>query len=66
METVETLTACDGSVAEIRNRGNDWFLKIVSRETGHARWGTKAEIYDDAAIFTATGRLPVSGHAGGF
>ena len=61
-KVLEAITATDGSKAELVQHGRHTFsLTIISRKTGHNRWGTRKEIAEDVEFFTATGRLPVSG-----
>lgn len=58
---VETITAQDGTIAELRQHDRHTYsLTIVSRHTGHNRWGTRAEIEQDKEHFIATGTLPRS------
>ena len=59
---IRTVTAKDGGVAELKQHGrNIYSLTIVSRRTGHNRWGTLAEIEQDGRHFIAIGKLPTSG-----
>jgi hypothetical protein len=61
MEAPQIITAEDGTTAELKQHDrHTWFLRITSRNTGHARWGTHKEIMEDVEVFKATGRLPVS------
>lgn len=55
----------DKAVCNLTHNG-DYFLRIVSRQTGHSRWGNKAEITADIAHFVDTGKLPVSSTQWGF
>lgn len=61
LEIVETITADDGSTAEIHKHNHKTYsLVITSRHTGHCRFGTLAEIRADACHFRTFGKLPVS------
>ena len=60
-QELETVKASDGSTAQVTKHGPGVFcLKITSRNTKHARWGTRKEIDSDIEFFKVTGRLPVS------
>ena len=58
---IKTLTAIDGSTADIVQHGqNDYSLTITSRQSDHNMWGTWEEISADAEHFLTTGSLPYS------